>query len=62
MRSDSKGEPHQTERADAASSSGLEQGRTGRLKDTVAVEGDMGDPNPPPADGKSQGPVPPGHR
>lgn len=54
MRSDSKGGPHETERADAATPYGLEQGQTGRPEDTAEVEGDIGDTDPPPDDGKSQ--------
>ena len=52
MRSDSKGGHHETERADAASSRGVEQGQTGQTQDTVEVEGNMGDTDPPPTDGK----------
>lgn len=36
----------------------MEQGQTGWPKDTVKVEGDMGDTGPPLADRKSQGPCP----
>lgn len=58
MRYDSKGEPHETERADAASSSSLERVQTGRPENIDEVEGVMGDPNPPLADGKSLEPCP----
>jgi hypothetical protein len=58
MRSHAKGEPHETESADGAASSGLEQRQTGRPEDAVEVEGDMGDPNRSPANRKSQGPCP----
>ena len=52
MRSDPTGGPHETEHANTVSSSGLEQGETGRPEDTVEDEGDMGDPDSPPANRK----------